>query len=1055
MNCRNKSFYNRLLLAVALISGLLLPAGAQSPAAGDTHYHHERYAAARRAYTQALATGDAAVRLHALTGLARLELAESHPEAAAQWISEGEGMLTAVRDRQTRCRFQLATGTFLAASSAFEDALDRYRQVYERCGPATLPAAGALLHTAAAYEKMGSPDSSLHYAERAEGLFQQLLDSTDVRFAAVYKQLGNAYFRTSRFQDAADAYRRAITRAERTIGPASALASGCLNNLANVARMQQAYDEAIGYSRRALAIKRQRRDTMGMASDYYSLGIFHYFSGDYGRARDYLSACLAIREQRLPPDHYLLSDPYEVLGILHEEAGDPQRTIDYFQQARRLKAANFGPRSVPVGYTLENIALLYHRLGRPDSALHYAEAADALLTAGLPPEHYALATHYYTLSDIRLANGQWNEAEAALDRSDRIFQALGLQDSPEYVLNRSGRARLLAQQGRWQEAQPYFDQARQRLRTPQLSTPYRPLPVTLTLLDQYLDYLFQYYQSTNEPALLTQLRATADDFLRVARHFRRQFVDPYTRSAIARRNAQVYRRLTGIFARLHLATGEADYLEQVYRFAGYGRAAALRDQLDERIRRYGGIPDSLLQRERTLKTEIAALHQELLETPDSNALRTRLLETEASFDTHVEQLTERYPRYYDLRYRSSLPPLEEVQAQLAGEGQIVQYLVDDKGYYALLIRPEGARLFPLGARAAVDTLVARYRQALRTIDGPAFRTASRALHDRLWAPLAPALSGERVVVLPAGTLYYVNHDNLLTGDGTYLIADHQFAYAFSLHDLLADTATPTAGLHLSIAPGFEDALKEAYLARLDSLALPDAAYLRTVRQPWCLRLSTALRDRFGFQPLTGQEAAEPRIKSALPEGRILNFATHALADPLDPLRSKIFLAKPAADTLDDGYLHTFELYGLQLKAALAVLGACESGIGELRDGEGMISLAYGMRYAGTPNTVMTLWKVDEKTNAALIEAFFERLAGGATIAEALRSAKLAYLEGAEGPLAHPFYWSGLTFTGCDGAVPLQRASAKWWWLAGGLLLVAAAGLGARAARPAKKHNQPH
>lgn len=1049
MNCCNKSFLHCLLLTAALVGGPLLRTAAQSPATGDEHYYYERYEAARRAYTQALGSGDADTRLMAQAGLAGLELAEGYPEKAGEWISEGQSLLPTVRNRYARCRFQLAAGEYLAATSDFDGALDRYQQVYEGCDPNSLPTAKALLQTAAAYEKMGAADSSLYYAKRAYGQFRQLLDSTDVRFAAVFKQLGNAYYRASRFEAADSAYRRAIDLAGQRIGPASALLSSCLNNLANVARVRQAYHEAIAYSRRALAIKRQRRDTMGMAGDFYSLGVFHYFLGDYGRARDYLAACIDLREQGLPPDHYLLSDPYEVMGIVHEEAGAPELTARYFQRARRIKAASFGPESVPVGYTLENLALLHQQLGRRDSAQHYIEAANALLVAGLPPDHYTLGTHYYSLTDICLDNRRWKQANAALDHSDRIFQTLGLADSPEYILNLSARARLLAGQNRWSEAAALFDQAFQELRTPTLPAPYQLLPVTLTLFDQYFEYLYQYYQYSNDASALPRLTSAADDFLLVARHFRKQFTDPYTRSIIARGNAQAYRRLLNIFTHLHITTGEPAYLEAVYRFAEYGRAAALRDQLDERITSYTGLSDSLLRRERALKTELGQLHQQLLQAPDSTALRIRLLETEAAFDAHLEHLQAHYPRYFALRYRSSIPELTDVQNYLEEGSQIIQYLADDTSYYALLVQPEATRLVALGTRSAIDTLVVRYRAALQTLDEPAFRRASRALYQHLWAPLATDLSGERVILLPTGALYNVNHDNLLTERNDYLLHSYCFSHAFSVQELLAgdDATPPPRSALLSIAPGFEDALKEAYLDRLDSLTIPDEGYLRTVRQPWSLRLSEALREHFGFRALTGLEATEPRIKTLLPEGRVLNFATHALANLLDPLRSSIVLAKAPADALDDGYLHTFELYGLELHAELAVLGACESGLGELRDGEGMISLAYGMRYAGTPNTVMTLWKVDEKTNAALIEAFFDRLADGASIAQALRSAKLAYLERAEGPLAHPFYWSGLTFTGRDGPVPLQRSSSRWWWLAGGLLLLATFGLGARASRP--------
>ncbi|MEZ4949999.1 MAG: CHAT domain-containing protein [Saprospiraceae bacterium] len=91
---------------------------------------------------------------------------------------------------------------------------------------------------------------------------------------------------------------------------------------------------------------------------------------------------------------------------------------------------------------------------------------------------------------------------------------------------------------------------------------------------------------------------------------------------------------------------------------------------------------------------------------------------------------------------------------------------------------------------------------------------------------------------------------------------------------------------------------------------------------------------------------------------MLYFGTHAIADAEDPLRSKLVLAKDFEG--EDGYLHAYELLGLPIEADLAVLNACESGLGNIQKGEGMISLSYSLQFAGCPSTVMSLWKVDEK-----------------------------------------------------------------------------------------------
>ena len=166
------------------------------------------------------------------------------------------------------------------------------------------------------------------------------------------------------------------------------------------------------------------------------------------------------------------------------------------------------------------------------------------------------------------------------------------------------------------------------------------------------------------------------------------------------------------------------------------------------------------------------------------------------------------------------------------------------------------------------------------------------------------------------------------------------------------------------------------------------------------------------------------------------FSTHAIADATDPLRSKLVLAKEIGPQIEDGYLHAYELFGLELDADLAILNACESGIGNLQAGEGMISLAYSLQFAGCRTAALSLWKVDEKVNTQITATFLDFLQKGHDKSEALRLAKLAFLEGQSEVLRHPFYWGGMVLMGQDGPIHWQGNQRPWWlWSILGLCLL--------------------
>ncbi|HRQ85443.1 MAG TPA: CHAT domain-containing protein, partial [Flavobacteriales bacterium] len=127
-------------------------------------------------------------------------------------------------------------------------------------------------------------------------------------------------------------------------------------------------------------------------------------------------------------------------------------------------------------------------------------------------------------------------------------------------------------------------------------------------------------------------------------------------------------------------------------------------------------------------------------------------------------------------------------------------------------------------------------------------------------------------------------------------------------------------------------------------------------------------------------------------------------------------------------------------AQLAVITACESGSGKVDPGEGVRSLGSGFAYAGCPNLVASLWSIDEKVSAQIMDSFFKHLEQGMPKNEALRQAKLEFLSTAQDELALPYYWAGLVLTGNVSPVETPGQWPMWWVLAALGVLLAGWGL---------------
>jgi CHAT domain-containing protein len=161
--------------------------------------------------------------------------------------------------------------------------------------------------------------------------------------------------------------------------------------------------------------------------------------------------------------------------------------------------------------------------------------------------------------------------------------------------------------------------------------------------------------------------------------------------------------------------------------------------------------------------------------------------------------------------------------------------------------------------------------------------------------------------------------------------------------------------------------------------------------------------------LTGPDATEYGFKRDAPGHRLVHLASHGVADDREPLYSKLVLAVDE-NGVDDGFLHAYEVSRMNLDCELVVLSACETALGALSGGEGLLGLSRSFLHAGSSSIVASLWSVDESTEEVMAE-FYRHLADGK--GNALRKAKLKVrqMERDGMSLAHPFFWAPFVLIG--------------------------------------------
>jgi CHAT domain-containing protein len=157
-------------------------------------------------------------------------------------------------------------------------------------------------------------------------------------------------------------------------------------------------------------------------------------------------------------------------------------------------------------------------------------------------------------------------------------------------------------------------------------------------------------------------------------------------------------------------------------------------------------------------------------------------------------------------------------------------------------------------------------------------------------------------------------------------------------------------------------------------------------------------------------ATEENVKNnpLLRTARRIHFATHGFLDEKRPELSGLVLSR-GAGSREDGLLQVYEIFNLELDADLVVLSACDTGLGAMVSGEGLIGVTRALLYAGARSVVVSLWQVDDDSTPDLMISFYRHLDQDADKAESLRLAKLEMIR--QGRFSHPFYWAPFILLG--------------------------------------------
>lgn len=909
-------------------------------------------------------------------------------EASA--VDKGHAAAQAAFDEARKLRFQQTAASRRAAIEKCEQALP----LFEAAGD-TYRRALTLMAIGIAYYPMNEYRKALEYFNQTLAIAIALGDKrleagTETFIGGMLDFIGDV-------GKALDHYHRALKLARE--GGWRLAEGNALSNIGKIYNDAADWEKGLEFYGQALRIFVSLGSKDNEAQTLNNIAVAYSQSGENQKALDYLQQSLPL--MRASNDIFGEVNTLLNLGRTHRRLGDYAKALSYFKEGQeRVKAS--GNRSHEAE-ALDEIGKAFSEQGQNKEALEYHQQAIQILrkVGNVRREAFALAN----LGEVYNRLEQPDQAQEQFSQALSIFRNIGDLSSAAVVLE--GIARAEQKRGNLEEAR-------------------KSITESLSLID-----------TVRSRSGSLQLRAS------------------YRASASVERAYEFY---IDLLMQQHAKSPAQGFDAEALRASERGRARSLLEKLSEApvdIRQ--GIDPALIDKERDLKRVMSAKAQRemTLKARKGNAEEIATLQREISaLEDEYQQLQaairKNSPQYSALTQPQPLG-LKEIQQQLDPNTVLLEYALGESRSYLWAVSSDSLKTFELPkreqiekvARAVSESLVARTvaksletpaQRRTRIADADAsFRQSAAELSRMTLAPAVAELKNRRLVVVTDGALQYVPFSALSVVANRPIILDHEVislpsASSFALQrQNLANRAAAPKDVAVIADPVFsasDKRLKGAVVTEssgqgatriIEHLAGNAGGQLTIPRLPftrWEADQILAVAPRESSMKVLDFRANRSLATSdELSKYRYVHFATHGYLDPTRAGLSAIVLSmvdeqgKP-----QDGFLRTHDIYNLKLPAELVVLSACETGLGKDVTGEGLDGLTRAFMYAGARRLVVSLWNVNDKATAALMQRLYtEMLRSNKTPAAALRAAQIEMLRSKQ--WQSPYYWAAFVMQG--------------------------------------------
>ncbi|MFN7927664.1 MAG: CHAT domain-containing protein [Blastocatellia bacterium] len=846
-------------------------------------------------------------------------------------------------------------------------------------------------------------------------------------------------------------YLRNLALIESKFGKDSLEAANACNNLGAIYYSHGDFPKVEQMFQRALTIKQKvfPPESPDLAIAITNVAAVLYAEGDYLRAEPLYQQAKTIWEKAGRKEVF---QALNGLAIINFERGDYEQAEAQWQKTLEIIESISTQPNQPKAVILGNLSGLYEHKGDLAKAESLQLRALEMRKQTLTPEHPDVAISLNRLGNIYYQQGDLAKAEDYCTQGLNLLKKKVGEEHPNIAYSLHHLAMVAQAKGDAAKAEALYQEAL-RIRTKLLGAKHPEL-------SEMLGGMSLLYRSTNDVKKSFASQAQANEINET--QLKRNLLVGSERQKL--RYLALFSDALNATVGLHVqALPESNdaarlALEAILRSKGRG-LDAMADSIATFRRHANAEQQKLFDRLANERSQLANLTLRGL-SGKPEAYQAQLKQHESEIDQLEAELSRRSAEFSADAQAITLPG---IQALLPAQSSLIEFATYQPyqpttrtfaplRYVAYVLSADGAmRWKELGDAARVDKAVEELRLALRDPRRSDAMTLARQLDEQVMQPVRTLLGdAKHLLISPEGMLNLLPFAALVDEQKRYLVERYSISYLTSGRDLLRlqVARTPKSAPLIVADPDFDLTAKVLAVALAQPRNSARRATLRGFKSgsesfaEWTAdRLSETSKEAEEIKALLPQAkllARAQATKAALQQiaaPSILHIATHGFfladtapassntrklgagemnASPLkDPLlRSGLIFAgfNQHKTDADNGVLTAKEAAGLDLWGTkLVVLSACDTGVGEVKNGDGVYGLRRALVLAGAETQVMSLWPVDEIASREWMTTYYTGLQQGLGRGEALRQVQLKMLQ--KKNRQHPFYWAGFIQSG--------------------------------------------